>query len=189
MKRPVLYLCFFLAVACHQPYVKYRSSAASAEGAAIKPVVEEIFAAYENENAGDFETRLSREFYSNDNSGTAHDRSAMERSIREDFRNLDRPYFEAVVGTATLHDGLYRIRVRWFRRAYAALSGEEWIVRDRDTVLIFRFEDDTWRLWRIEGDPIFGLSDRTAAIRLRTGTVAGAAIEANARIENGRYIP
>lgn len=174
-----------LLAGCHVPNVKYRAPARTTL-TDIRDVVYGLFWAYEMEDAFRFEEYVSGDFRSADISGSAHTMPWFTQAVRDDFRNLDNPRFEVYVESAVpFEDGnLYRLRLRWFRRATIPSTGAEWILREQDSALLLKKENGEWKLWGIEGDPIFGVSDAFGRIVIRSGTINGAA--ASGSIESGR---
>lgn len=179
----LLHLC-----ACHYPNVKYRP-VAQGSMPDLRNAVYELFWAYEMENSFRFDDLVSRDFRSNDFSGYAYIEPWFKQAVRDDFRNLDNPAFEVYVESVTPFEAgnLQRVQMRWFRRAVIPASGAEWILREQDSALYFKREADGWKLWSIEGAPIFGMSDPFGTIPLRDGTINNQSV--SGRIENGRFVP
>lgn len=155
----------------------------------LRDAVYDIFWAYEMEDSFRIDDLVSDEFRSNDSSGNAHAAPWFSQAVRDDFRNLDLPRFEVYVESVVPFENgsLQRVKFRWFRRALIPSSGAEWIVREQESALIFRREGDEWKLWGIEGAPVFGISDRFGTVPVTQGTIRGQATFG--RIENGRFVP
>jgi hypothetical protein len=169
--------------------VQYKRSAQTASSADLRAAVEGLFTAYEREDIIAFSALVSRDFRSADYSGNSYTSPFFENAVRDDFSNLVTPSFEVVVNAATFHANqqLCRLSITWFRRARVAFGSEEWIVRSRQSALLMRREGDAWKLWSIEGAPVFGLSNPSGVIMVREGEVNGSPPAAGARIENGDY--
>lgn len=179
-------LLFFCA--CHTVDIKYQPQVRRSNSP-IRDVVEELFSAYEMEDGFAFDEHVSRDF--SDATGSATNDVWFSQAVRDDFLNLTNPTFTVYVESVEYFEDhtICRVRMRWFRRAYVPFGAQEWETREQDSALIFRNEDGVWKLWRIEGAPIFGISDGFGVIRVTTGTVNGAAPGSGAKIVNGKYQP
>ncbi len=169
--------------------VQYRPSAQAVSTAQLRAAIGGIFAAYEREDIATFMSLVSRDFRSSDNGGHSYTTPYFENAVREDFSNLSHVSFDVFVNAVTHYSGqsLCRTPITWFRRTRVPFGNEEWIVRGRSSALVWRREDEEWRLYGIEEEAVFGLSSPSGVILVREGEVNGAPPAAGARIENGDY--
>ncbi|MEK8023026.1 MAG: hypothetical protein AAB229_04380 [Candidatus Hydrogenedentota bacterium] len=186
--RRLIVLTLLLACGCSAVDIKYRQHLRR-PATPVRDAVEALFRAYEMEDIFSFEEQVSDEFRGA--SGSGSNRVWFSQAVRDDFRNIDNPSFEVFVESVQFFEEntLCRVQMRWFRRAYIPFGGQEWLVREQDSALMLKKESGSWKLWAIEGDPLFGVSDGFGIIRVVSGTVRGASPGPGTKIENGRLVP
>lgn len=145
----------------------------------VRRLIVLLFEAYERQSVAEFLALVAPGFAARDRSGTDYRLADLPRVLDDDFAIFVRTEHDVFVGQAVLQADGSRVEypVRWSRRAWAAMGGQESIQRDQRSVLRFvRSPDLAWRLVAIFGDPLFGLADRRGRIVLDRGTFDGQAI-------------
>jgi hypothetical protein len=143
----------------------------------IKNVLFGLFYAYEQGSVSEVTQRVHNNFLNNDENGFRHGYADFVDSIRLDLENLYDLNFSVRVRSIQFEGSLDRARVEveWDRRARLGNTNQLWLSSDNNTVLRFR-RASPFRLARISGDPLMGLSSpRTGATLVRGGSLDGEA--------------
>ena len=139
----------------------------------IKEAMVGLFSAYEQERIGEFLEYVSSDFLSTDESGRSYSQSQLITSVLGDFRNLEGIEFRVDAEPPVGRYDLARVKVHWSRRATLAVSGQEWLLKDRSSTLVFEYDEtrERYLLTSIQGEPIFGLSAPTGTITVPAGSI------------------
>lgn len=148
-----------------------------------------LFAAYEQGNAQRF--RGSPGFRSSGGATSGLIGPQLYRSVNNDLSNLRGIQFSTYVHTPVWNPThtTARVGVTWFRRASFASSGEEWIVRAQTSILVFDTSAGAPELARLEGAPLFGLSDALDTMVVDRGEINGVRVTGRRTVRNGRLEP
>lgn len=138
----------------------------------LKNVIAALFRAYEEENAIAFLEHVHNDYISLDRPNNRQDFSLLRRSLQDDFKILDNIQHKVFVKNICLQkDGkLAQIEIRWQRRVLLTKTGDEWVIREQETVLRFA-KNSHWKLQLVYGKPLFGLSDLSGNITIAEGTL------------------
>jgi len=155
----------------------------------IRDALVELFTAYEREDSEGFLNYVSPDFRSLDNSGKSYSLAQLERSLLDDFRNLAGIEFRVDAEPPLGSHDLARVKMRWSRRATLAVGGQEWLLKQRSSTLVFRYDKGAERylLTSIQGDDIFGLSAPTGEITIPKGSIVeGKSVTQETTVDEGR---
>lgn len=139
----------------------------------IKNVLFGLFYAYEQGTVSGVTDRVHEDFLNNDDNGFRHGYADFLDSVRLDLQNLYDLSFSVRVQSIQFEGSLDRARVEinWDRRARLGNTNQLWLSSDNSSVLRFR-RSSPYRLARISGDPLMGLSSpRTGATLVRGGSL------------------
>jgi hypothetical protein len=156
--------------------------------ALIEKEIRLLFQSYEGRNASEFGKYVAGRFRTRDGLGFGLSNVQLVQSIHGDMRNLRDLNFNVTVSPPQYSTDRRQARVDllWQRRGRFAVSGEEWIVRQQRTTLLFAVARGKLRLAGIEGDPLFGLTNAVGVLVVDRGRIDGANVVAPLSALNGR---
>jgi len=155
----------------------------------LRRTLVDMFTSYERENTNGFMKYVSENFSNTDNNGYSYNKDELLQSLLDDFKNLDAIEFSVDINPPV--GGFYYpiIEAKWQRRAFLSATGQEWMLKDRMSVLAFEFDEklNQYFLTSIQGDPIFGLSGPSGKIVMdRKSRLDGFKVGKNNTIDDGK---
>ena len=152
--------------------------------------ITELFQGYERRAVFSFARLLSPRFRSQDSSAFGHTGGQMVTSVSQDYHNLrDIDFTLEVYPPQYMGNQTARVDLHWQRRARFDASGQEWIVRDQRSTLIFNIQKTEPVLEATMGDPMFGLTNPVGVLVVFTGTIDGIPVSAPVTVLNGKVGP
>jgi hypothetical protein len=154
----------------------------------VAKLVTALFLAYERRSVEGVMEHVSSSFRTRDTFGFGSSPGSFSSSLIADYQNLRNIQYSVDVEPPQYSPDYRsaRVEVRWNRRARFAVSGEEWIVRDQRSLLLFELRPDRVRLGAIEGDPAIALSNPAGVLVVDRGTVDGRVVDAAESVTFGR---
>jgi len=174
------------------PGVSETTGVISGEEAArrVRSVLDALINAYQNENVSQFMSNVDENFSVTGSSSKNY--TVLQQSISDDFRLLSDIRFTTYIKSSPEYypvSGLCNVKISWFRRAFIELTGHEWVVENKETTFVFKFNPEGKPLlYRTEGANMFGLADPFGRIYITEGKIDGKEIteDMNVTIEDGR---
>jgi hypothetical protein len=154
----------------------------------VEQEIRALFSTYENRNLADFKKYVASAFRTRDTFGFGLSQVHVAHSVDGDFRNLRAVEFNVSVSVPqySADRKQARVDVRWHRRARFPVSGEEWIVRNQRSTLLFGVRRGQLRFTGIEGDPVFGLTNTAGVLTVDRGTIDGVDVGVPLSVLHGR---
>lgn len=154
----------------------------------VAKLITAMFLAYERRSVEGVMEHVSSSFRTRDAFGFGSSPGSFSSSLNADYQNLRNIQYTVDVEPPQYSPDYRsaRVEVRWHRRARFAVTGQEWIVRDQRSLLLFELRADRVRLGAIEGDPAIALSNPAGVLVVDRGTVDGVAIATPESVTFGR---